>query len=281
MVEVAKPGKTMAVGLVLSLSSQLVLLILGLLLGVHSAVRYLPWIMYGLFLPGMIVGTIGMIFAVRQMNGRRPLADLPLTVVQVPAAISLRREVAFGVTPGLVSFVDGWLVFSGRALHFSVRREDVMLGIDDGKCQFQFEGPDGVYVATFRRAKFQNEWTEWVRSTASVEGLPVYPAVMPAPSWKPNSVGRWYGLFLMVSGLAMFKFAPPVRVCWFVAGGVMFISNRIEQAAINRLRAGLPMRTTGILAAVRRFKQGYSFGESARLLVAREGPATSRLNRPT
>lgn len=272
-----KQSKLIGAGFALSGSALLLHLALGILLGIHAALRDTVWI-NGLVLAGTITSVAGVVMDRRRFRSEGPVIDLPETVSQFRVSVNLRREVVYGVTTGLVSFVDGWFVFSGRGLDFAVRREDVTPGIDDGVAEVQFEGLGGeIYLARFRRTKFRGEWTEWAewaRSTKSSDGVSVYPPTTPSPGWHPQAISLWYGLFVVLAscGLAIVLSLPWVALPWSACGSLMVLNYSVEKRSLSRLRAGLPVRRTGILAAIRRFKQGYGFGESARLLIGRGAP---------
>jgi hypothetical protein len=167
-------------------------------------------------------------------------------------SLSLRREVGYGHDEGLVTFAEGWLVYSGRQCSFSVRHEDVTgVIIDSKRYGFLFRGPAGrssasLYVSEPGRfGKLFRSWAE----ASDVQGKPIYPPVVPT-----EEAMRGYG-YLAVVGLvfsallAMYSVrqSEPLGHWFFGSFALIFLLlsscyGLVGREAVARIQAGLPYR---------------------------------------
>ncbi|GEM_PF-2701911 len=137
---------------------------------------------YGIVMGGLaIAGFVSNRLVARQMAGLRDEGDDQ----QFGATLVLSREAAYGFDEGLVSFEEGWVVFTGRRCTFSVGAGDVRV-IKRGKSelQFGFEGPGGDHKARFALTSsetFAQASLEWIHAARRSEGA-VFPPTRPAPS---------------------------------------------------------------------------------------------------
>lgn len=118
----------------------------------------------------------------RRINERRAasLRDAP-DDGQFAVNATFRREVRYGFDEGLIAFVDGWLIYTGRNCSFSLRKQDVIkFATPDQQVIIDFLGPHHRHVIEFRGADtkaFAKAMREW-RHGPVAEGEPIYPPVV-------------------------------------------------------------------------------------------------------
>lgn len=223
--------------------------------------RFMPFIL-GLMAVGYLAMFAGIVGEFRRRNERVPLGESPSGVPQFPATAVLRREVAYGAEEGLLSFVDGWLVFSGRSLGFSVRRRDVELDMDDGGTSFTFAGPHGDHRATLmplaNKRAVQEAWAAWKRAEGEPVGIPLYPPVLPSPIRHTTSIWRFYVVFMGALGLLSFRVFPIVGGAELAVAAMVVYLDLSGRAALRHIANGEPPRRTGLRGAYWSLRQGES-----------------------
>ncbi len=118
------------------------------------------------------------------------LADDPAPIDQFRVYVQLKlAELTYGRDAGLVSFVDGWLIFEGRRTSFSIRHEDVdkFHSGQTGQLRLVWEAEGIRYLTEIRlaeedpnRAKlFAIGGNEWKGSKILTDGQSVFPPNRP------------------------------------------------------------------------------------------------------
>lgn len=160
----------------------------GFLIQIEAFSRYLGWILAAeLFFCFLTI--MGAVVSTRQSSAHLPPMDDPPAVPHFQATVVLSRELPYGSANGIVSFVDGWLVFTSRSFNFSVRADDVRFDSDLNTARFEFPGPAGNHTAHFPVRKWESEWFYWARSKGSGSGIPHYPTPLASP--KPKSPDKF------------------------------------------------------------------------------------------
>ncbi len=202
----------------------------------------------------------GLFWHWRQQKRRVPVGEGLTGVPQFRVVASLRREVAYGAEEGLLSFVDGWLVFSGRSLSFSVRTGDVVLDIDDGGTTFAFAGPHGPHRAVLmplgNTKEMREAWAAWKRAGGEPDGVPLYPPVLPSPVRRDSPAWRFYVAFLVAMGLLSFRALPVVGALEIAVAGLVLYGDLSGRAALRRIESGEPPRRKGLRGAYWSLRQG-------------------------
>ncbi len=222
----------------------------GLLTAIFSlaVLRHVSFLTY--FGAGVVAYWTNRHLVERRMRGLRDDAEGG----QFAAVLRLSRETAYGFDEGLVSFVDGWLVYTGRRCAFSVRREDALwLKADDKRYGFAFEGPAGKHLATLtvtEGGRFGKAYWDWSRAE-NVEGGPVLPPSV------PNETAfvlyrSWAMLVLAVFGVVLAgllvaseaKLGSRIISALFVAFALpaTVVYARESRRALSRIADGLPYR---------------------------------------
>jgi hypothetical protein len=165
-------------------------------------------------------------------------------------SLSLRREVLYGNDEGLLSFADGWMIYTGRQCAFSVRRSDVLGVIADSKRHgFQFRGPAGrctVYFVASENGRLGGAFKAWSEAT-DVPGTPIFPPVV--PNEEAKLLFRWWPVFGILGATFMMLYAGRQKHLyeqWFIgamgliATAGVFYYGHLGRQALERIARGLP-----------------------------------------
>lgn len=112
-----------------------------------ASLRFLPNLSSIVIVPFNMAGVIFRLYkpVIRRRVG--PMRDLPAASPQYSARISLSRGTIYGTDEGLVSFVDGWLLFVGAGCTFSFRACDVLVSPAESK--LTFAAPSQTHALVF------------------------------------------------------------------------------------------------------------------------------------
>lgn len=105
---------------------------------------------------------------------------------QFAAQLRVSREVTYGYDEGLISFVDGWLVYTGLRCTFSLPASAVNVGLTDLSRIFFHFGPDddlrGASLAVFPSKEFSKSALEWRMTEDLAANSVVLPPIVTEPS---------------------------------------------------------------------------------------------------
>ncbi len=169
---------------------------------------------------------------------------------QFAASLKLSREVAYAYDEGLVSFEDGWLIFTGRRCTFSIGAADVFGRKWKGSdYYFRFPANDGelkVRMIGFPDTQFRLGILRWEYDARTSES-PVYPPRLPQEYLRrrvrriPLAAALPFALIL----LALIFSGRPKLVpffCWttLAAAGVGAAYSFRTQRILDRIALGAP-----------------------------------------
>lgn len=210
---------------------------------------------FTLTLAGAATGSVARIRTRRRLERLR---DFPAPIDQIPVRLRLARLHEYAQDEGLVSLVDGWLVFEGRRTSFSLPNAAVEPFSEE--FGFQFEGPGGAFYAALeptQKAELADAWAAWQESP-SPSGAMVLPPTKPLATWGPAAnrmgaaVGAAFAAFAAYDLAARGWWAPATVVAVVSALIVLVVLARANGAAeeFRRLAKGLPAaRRHGIMGA--------------------------------
>lgn len=171
---------------------------------------------------------------------------------QFAASLRLSRETSYAYDEGLVSFEDGWLIFTGHRCTFSVGVADIFdPGWKKGDYRFGFPAYDGelyAWLCGFPTRPFQQAAMEW-EAAGRKSGSPVYPPRVPQE--------------FVRQGLRVIPFAAAIPFVVFLL--VLVLTGRSTYAAIP-FWAGVVAAAVGAAYSfrTRRILDGIALGAPAR-----------------
>jgi hypothetical protein len=178
----------------------------------------------------------------RRQLARVPSRDLPSATEQFAAVLHLHREVEYGTDEGLVSFIDGWLLFSGRYSNFSLRVGDVRPHFDEGQTAFHFDGPFGEHRAILHPMDegFMRAWRAWASTKAMPAGTTILPPVAVLRGYRKDANMVYVGLFVFAFGISTFRIVPLFGIVPIGMALIILADYGWGQASLRRIARGLP-----------------------------------------
>ena len=173
------------------------------------------------------------------------LRDVPAASPQYSVRISLARGTVYGTDEGLVSFVDGWLLFVGAGCAFSFRACDALASPSERTISFSAPSQTHRLLFLYEEKGFEEAWDRWREETPPAQGIAVLPPVLPLPKKR-----EWdHVLTALLLGIGSFLVAFPTRTGSIGVGAAALLfllgvrkSRRATDEDLARIAWGKPAR---------------------------------------